>query len=342
MSANEHWEVLGLGPDASQEEIKTAYRRLARENHPDRNPNDLDAAHRFRRAAEAYRALSSAFQTSDEPLAETKSEVLSELFGLARKMAKAKRGADTRFETSVSFLFAMKGGNITISVPIQEGCAHCAGSGVAEGSASYVCGGCKGTGKEAQARGFFSALKSCTECHGLGVIAKERCPTCNGDGCISRQCQLTITVPSGTKDGTRLRVPGRGQMGKYGGNNGDLYVVLKVREHPHIKRKGEELWVTVPVPFAVAVTGGVIPVPTIHGQTTVTIDSGTCSGTVYRLRGQGLNGHDQHVCIEIEVPKSVPDAVLTALHAYAELEKSHKVLRRTDAYLAQVEADSTA
>ncbi len=312
------WAALGLDRGASPEDVKRAYRRLARENHPDQNPGDPAAAERFRRAAEAYRALTSA-ERRPEAQKQPDADVFGRVFG-----RRASRGRDLRYTLELDFVEAGLGGRRRIRLPDRMPCPPCGGTGAAPGSTPILCTRCKGTGELAKGVGFLQARGPCPECAGRGRLHTAACTNCGGLGAVASEREVEVAFSAGAESGTRLRYKGAGERGLGGADSGDLYVTLAVRPHRLLDRDGDDLRVDVPVPFALAVAGGSVRVPTLDGTATLAIPPGTPSGAVLRLEGRGIGGKGALLAtVRIDVPNPLPEAARRALEAYAAAEKPH-------------------
>ncbi len=316
MSKRDYYEILGVNRGASEQEIKSAYRRLAVKHHPDKNPGDPHAEERFKEAAEAYAVLSDAEQKRRYDLfghAGVSSsaaagwgapgfsgfeDILGDLFGFgdvfgatgragARRSA-AQRGADLRYDLEISLEEAAAGMTAQLRIPRLETCHKCEGSGTAPGTRPETCNVCGGSGQMRYQQGFFSVARTCTACRGAGQVITSPCEKCRGAGRVEREKTMEVKIPAGVETGSRLRIQGEGESGRHGGPPGDLYVVINVSEHEQFERQGANLYSSVPISFAQAALGAEIPVDTLDAQQTVKIPAGTQTGTVFRLRGKGL------------------------------------------------------
>ncbi len=348
----DYYKTLGVEKKASAEEIKKAYRKLAREYHPDRNPGNAEAESKFKDISQAYDVLgdpekrkqydsgSGPFATGAGPGggfggfgnfdfdASSMGDILSNLFGGAgagagaggragrggRQRARPERGADLEAQVSISFDQAIAGAQVPLQVPMQATCDTCHGTGAKPGTTPIVCPRCEGRGVETQGQGAFSISVPCSRCGGSGTIIEEPCPTCHGSGAVRTVKRLRVNIPAGVRDGSRIRLAGKGEPGRRGGPPGDLYLVTHVSPSPVFKRKGENLEVEVPLTIPEALRGAEVKVPTLNGTKTLRVPPGTAHGTVQRLRGEGppkLNSGsppqrgDLHYRFVIEVPKQL-------------------------------------
>ncbi len=346
----DYYKTLGVEKKASAEEIKKAYRKLAREYHPDRNPGNAEAESKFKDISQAYDVLgdpekrkqydsgSGPFATGAGPGggfggfgnfdfdASSMGDILSNLFGGAgagaggragrggRQRARPERGADLEAQVSIGFDQAIAGAQVPLQVPMQATCDTCHGTGAKPGTTPIVCPRCEGRGVETQGQGAFSISVPCSRCGGSGTIIEDPCPTCHGSGAVRTVKRLRVNIPAGVRDGSRIRLAGKGEPGRRGGPPGDLYLVTHVSSSPVFKRKGENFEVEVPLTIPEALRGAEIKVPTLDGTKTLRVPPGTAHGTVQRLRGEGppkLNSGsppqrgDLHYRFVIEVPKQL-------------------------------------
>ena len=317
MSKRDYYEVLGVARGATDQEIKSAYRKLALKHHPDRNPGNKVAEDRFKEAAEAYAVLadpdkrhlydrfghaglgaaatgSGGFDpsvfTGFEDILGGLGDVFGfgDLFGGARRRGGVMRGADLRYDLEISFEEAAKGAETAIQIPRQEACETCQGTGVAPGSQRKTCPQCHGRGQLRYQQGFFTVARTCGQCQGTGRIITNPCVTCRGAGRVQKDRKLTVKIPAGIATGQRLRLSGEGEAGAGGGPTGDLYVVIHVQEHPFFQRDGNDLLCEIPVNFPTAALGGEITIPTLEGEESFKIPEGTQPGSTFRLRGRGM------------------------------------------------------
>ena len=312
----DYYEVLGVTRTAAVDEIKGAYRKAALKWHPDRNPeNKSESEVKFRECTEAYSVLSdvqkrqvydtyghaglssAAGQGFDNTAFQDFHDILGDFFGFEdlfggggsrRGRSRAQRGADLRYDMTLTFEEASAGVTTKIKLPRQEFCEACNGTGAKKGTGVQTCHTCGGRGQLAYTQGFFSISRTCPDCQGAGQIVKERCPDCRGQGRLEREKTIELRIPPGVDTGTRLRVAGEGEPGPNGGPAGDLYVVLEVKEHAFFERRGADLYCTIPLGIAQATLGTELQVPGLNGEEKLKIPEGTQSGAVFRIKGRGL------------------------------------------------------
>ena len=326
------YATLGVDKKASAEEVKKAYRKLARKYHPDTNPDDKQAEERFKEVQEAYSILSDpekrkaydsgggVFGGGFDPNAFRGGnfggfgDIISDLFGNARGgggATRPERGRDLETEVHVSFDQAMEGAQVPVSVPLSAPCPTCRGTGAKPGTTPSICSRCQGRGVEAESQGLFSISQPCRQCGGTGTEIKEPCPTCHGSGRTRQVKRYRVNIPGGVRDGGRVRLAGKGEAGPRNGPPGDLYVITRVGESPIFSRKGDHLEVEVPITIPEAIRGATIEVPTLTATKRIRVPPGTKHGTVQRLRGEGppkLGGRgrgDVHYKLLIDVPSSL-------------------------------------
>jgi molecular chaperone DnaJ len=322
----DYYKVLGVGKNASEAEIKKAYRKLARQYHPDRNAGNKQAEERFKEISQAYDVLSDAdkrkeYDRGTGPFGfgmpggfDTGSfgggfgDILSNLFGggagtaggraggtgTRGGRAREQRGRDLETEVSLTFEQAIDGAQVPLAVPTSQPCPTCHGTGAKPGTQPKVCPVCNGRGIESQSQGIFSISQPCSNCGGSGTVIEDPCPTCGGSGAQRSVRRLRVNVPAGVREGSRIRLAGKGEPGMRvagaageTGPPGDLYVITRVSDSPVFKRSGDNLEVEVPLTIPEAIRGGVIEVPTLHGSKRLRVPAGTKHGTVQRLRGEG-------------------------------------------------------
>jgi len=333
------YNTLGVDRKASDDEIKKAYRKLARQYHPDTNHGDAKSEERFKEIQAAYAILS-----DPEKRKQYDSgggifgggfpgggggggfgtgggfggfgDILSDLFGSAggrggARSPRPEQGRDLETEVHISFEQAMEGAQIPVSVPLSAPCPTCHGTGAKPGTQPTICSRCNGRGVEAESQGLFSISQPCRQCGGTGTEIKDPCPTCQGSGRTRQVKRYRVNIPAGVKDGSRVRLAGKGEAGPRGGPAGDLYVVTRVAESPIFKRKGDNLEVEVPITIPEAIRGATIEVPTLTATKRIRVPPGTQHGTVQRLRGEGppkLSGRgrgDMRYRLLIDVPSSL-------------------------------------
>ena len=336
VTKRDYYEVLGVGRNADEQALKAAYRKLAMQHHPDRNPGNKDAEEKFKEAAEAYGVLSdqqkratydrfghqgvqAASQGGIDPSQfQDFSDILGDFFGLGdlfgnraggtRGRARAARGEDVRYDLEISFEEAIRGMSAEIQVPRMDACESCKGSGADANDGLTQCPMCRGRGEVIYQQSFLSIRRTCSQCSGRGQIIRRACAKCKGEAYIRSERKLKINVPPGVDTGTRLRLNNEGQPGASGGQPGDLYVVLKVQEHPIFDRNENDLHCTVPINLAQAALGTTVNVLTFDGLENVKVPEGTQAGTEIRLKSLGapfLNGHgrgDLYVHVDVRVP----------------------------------------
>ncbi|HXM20558.1 MAG TPA: molecular chaperone DnaJ [Terriglobales bacterium] len=329
----DYYEVLGVARESGEQEIKSAYRKLALQFHPDRNPNNPAAEEKFKECSEAYAILADADKRAaydrfghaavsgggsggfDPTVFHDVSEIFGDFFGFgdlfgsgSRRGTRAQRGPDLREDVTLEFEEAVFGTETNVSIRRHETCEDCRGSGAAPGKAPVPCRSCGGRGQVRYQQGFFSMARTCPTCQGAGSVITDPCLKCKGEGRVLRQRTVDAKVPAGVEDGTRIRFTGLGEAGAHGGPPGDLYVVLHVKEHAFFEREGNDLHCVIPISFAQAALGTEIRVPTLEGEHTLKVPDGTQSGTTMRIRGKGvpvLNGHgkgDLFVEVRVQTP----------------------------------------
>jgi molecular chaperone DnaJ len=312
MAKKDYYEVLGLNRDASEEEIRKSYRKLAMKFHPDRNPDSKDAEGKFKEAKEAYEVLSDAEKRGNYDrfghagvdtsaagagagfsggFADAFSDIFGDIFGAGQRgRSNVYRGADLRYNLEIGLEEAARGTETKIRIPTMEECETCHGSGAKPGTSPSTCPTCHGQGQVRLQQGFFSIQQTCPRCHGSGKIVADPCRTCSGAGRMKRQKTLAVKIPAGVDEGDRIRLSGEGEAGVNGGPPGDLYVVIQVRQHAVFQRDHNDLHCEMPVSFATAALGGDIEIPTLDGHAKIRIPQETQSGQVFRLRSKGIKG----------------------------------------------------
>lgn len=353
MAKRDYYDILGLGRNASDEEIKRAYRTLAKKLHPDANPGDSAAGEKFKELSEAYQVLSDpqkrkAYDTfgHDGPqfpgagsgagrgdpfggsggMGDMFEDLLSGFFGGRRRSAAS--GEDLQYELDLTLEEAARGGDRKISFERAEKCGTCGGSGAKAGTRPATCKTCGGRGQVHVSHGFFAISRPCHTCRGTGKIIESPCTACRGGGIVKGTRNLNVTVPPGVDSGMRIRLAGEGEPGDTGGDRGDLYLVVNVRKHELFERDGEDLLLELPIPFTTAVTGGELKLPTLDGGGSLRIPPGTQTGQIFRVKGKGmpaLRGRtkgDLMVRVAVELPRNISRKQAELLKEF-EQESSH-------------------
>jgi molecular chaperone DnaJ len=336
VSKRDYYEVLGVSRTAAEGELKSAYRKLAMQYHPDRNPGDKKAEEKFKEAAEAYAVLADASKRAaydrfghagvgatagagagfDPETFGDFADILGNMFGFGdlfggRRRGGPQRGADLRYDLEISFLESATGAEPTIQIPRQETCETCKGSGAAAGSAPTVCSMCRGQGQVRRQQGFFTIAVTCPQCRGAGKTVAKPCQTCQGAGRVTQERKIKVKIPAGISNGQQLRLQNEGEAGVAGGPSGHLYVVIHVQEHEFFRREANHLFCEVPVNFTTLALGGEIVVPTLDGPERMKVPDGTQTGTTLRLRGKGMpdvNGRgrgDLLITVQVQTPKKL-------------------------------------
>jgi len=343
MSKRDFYEVLGVERQADEKELKSAFRKMAKKYHPDANQGDPSAEVKFKEVGEAYEALKdpqsraaydrfghAAFENGKPgsgqggpggfgpEFSSSMSDVFEDLFGdfmgagggrQQRRSGGAQRGSDLRYNMEVSLIDAFKGKNAQIKVPTSITCETCDGSGAKPGTAPTTCQTCGGAGAVRASQGFFTVERTCPGCHGRGQTIGDPCADCSGQGRVNKERTLSVNIPAGVEDGTRIRLAGEGEAGVRGGSTGDLYIFLSLKPHEFFQRDGADLFCSVPISMPTAAIGGDIEVPTIDGnKARVTIPEGTQSGKQFRLRNKGMpvlrstQMGDMYIQVSVETP----------------------------------------
>ena len=348
MIKKEYYEILGLDRNASEDDIKKNYRKLALKFHPDRNPGNKEAEEKFKEASEAYEVLrdpekrdlynrfgheglsGAGFRgfSGFEDIFSSFGDIFEDIFGFSgtrRSRTGARAGADMRYDLNISFMDAIFGAEKDIDLEKYEACKECQGSGAAPGTSPEVCPRCRGTGQITQSSGFFSISTTCPQCRGEGRIIRTPCKQCLGSGRVRISKKVHLKIPGGVETGSRLRLRGEGEQGKLGGPSGDLYVFLHVEAHEFFQRDGDDIYCQVPVSITQASLGGTIEVPTIDGHESLKIPKGTQSGKVFRLKGKGaphLRGYgrgDQIIQTVVKIPTHLSKKQEELLREFARL-----------------------
>jgi molecular chaperone DnaJ len=352
LSKRDYYEILGVSRDATEADIKKAYRQAAIRHHPDKNPGNREAEEKFKEAAEAYSVLSDperrarydrfghtgvgggGFSGFDPEIFADFGDILGDLFGFgdlfgggSPRREGPRRGGDLRYDLELDLEQVARGLEHEITVPRLETCSTCRGNGAADPGAIASCPQCGGRGTVRFQQGFFSITRSCGRCRGTGRIVTRPCATCEGAGRVPRERKIRVRIPAGVEDGSQLRLAGEGEAGSRGGPPGSLYVVIHVREHPVFQRDGKDLRVLLPVTFSRAFLGGETKVPTLEGSESLRIPEGVQSGTTLRVKGKGIpspNGSargDLYVTLRVVTPRPGRDKKLKDLfRQLAEIE----------------------
>jgi len=340
VSKADYYEVLGVSRDASDQELKSAYRKQAMKFHPDRNPGDRGAEEKFKQASEAYQVLCDADKRAaydryghagvggqgfsgagpfagGVDIGDIFGDLFGEMFstgGSGQRASRQQRGDDLRFDMAINFEDAFFGTETEVKLRRLDACTTCHGSGSASEAGPKVCGTCQGRGQLRYQQGFFSVARTCTACGGTGTVISDPCSTCRGETRVATEIKLKVKVPAGVEDGTRIRYGGEGDAGRGGGPKGDLYIVLSVRAHDFFERHGYDLHCIIPISFPQAALGAEFEIPGIDGQVAIKVPEGTQSGREIRVRGRGVpylnergNG-DLIVKVLVQIPKKLSRA----------------------------------
>lgn len=371
MTKRDYYEILDVPRDASNEDIKRAYRKMALRYHPDKNPGDPEAEEHFKEAAEAYSVLSNADKRAnydrfghagvsgspfdagfDSTVFADFSDILGGLFGFgdlfgrtgSRGRSRSQRGSDLQYELKITLLETAFGTSTKIKIPVLESCAECGGSGAAAGTGPTTCPTCGGRGQQLYSQGFFTISRTCSHCNGSGRIIRTPCGECHGRGRVRREKTIEVKIPAGVASGTRLRLQGEGEAGVHGGSSGDLYILVFVEEHPFYQRDGIDLYLDFPISFAQAALGTDLVIPTLQGDEKLKIPSNTSPDSVFRLKGKGLpeigSSHrgDLYVRIKVEVPRKLNREQKRLLEEFARLTDGE--LHATQQQISQKIRDS--
>jgi molecular chaperone DnaJ len=350
MAKKDFYEVLGVNRDASDDDIKKSYRKLAMKYHPDRNPDNPNAEEHFKEAKEAYEVLSDPQKRSAydqyghagvDPqaggmgsgagfggFAEAFGDIFGDIFGGSpRGRSSVYRGADLRYNLEIGLEEAAKGIEKKIRIPTMEECETCHGSGAKPGTSPITCSTCNGQGQVRMQQGFFSIQQTCPRCHGTGKIVADPCKSCSGAGRIKKQKTLAVKIPAGVDEGDRIRLSGEGEAGTNGGPPGDLYVVIQIRPHGVFQRDQNDLHCEMPISFTTAALGGEIDIPTLDGHAKLKIPAETQSSQVFRLRGKGIKGvrsatHGDLLChVVVETPVKLTERQRELLREFEEINQ---------------------
>ena len=354
MAKRDYYEALGLARDASEDDIKKAYRKMAMKHHPDRNPDSKDAEEKFKEIKEAYEVLSDDQKRAaydryghagvDQShggsggqgfgdFGDAFGGIFDEIFGGRGGGGggggqRVYRGADLRYNMEISLEEAARGVEKTIRIPVTESCETCHGSGAKPGTQPKTCSTCGGAGQVRIQQGFFSVQQTCPKCHGSGRVVTDPCVTCHGAGRMKKQKTLEVKIPAGIDEGMRLRHGGFGEAGVNGGPAGDLYVEIHIKRHAVFEREGDDLHCEMPISFTTAALGGEIDIPTLDGAASIKIPAETQTGKVFRLRGKGiknLRSHmtgDLHCHVVVETPVKLTERQRELLREFDTISRS--------------------
>jgi molecular chaperone DnaJ len=349
MSKRDYYEVLGLNRDASDEEIKKSYRKLAMKHHPDRNPDNPKAEEHFKEAKEAYEILSDASKRSAYDqfghagvdsgaqgggagfgnFTDAFGDIFGDIFGGGgARRSNVYRGADLRYNMEISLEEAARGTETKIRVPTMDECDTCHGSGAKPGTQPVTCPTCAGHGQVRMQQGFFSIQQTCPKCHGSGKVVPQPCTACHGAGRIKAHKTLSVKIPSGVDEGDRIRLSGEGEAGVNGGPSGDLYVMIHIKAHGVFQRDHNDLHCEMPISFSTAALGGEIEIPTLDGSAKIRIPAETQTGKVFRLRGKGIKGvrsqtHGDLMChVVVETPVDLTERQKELLRELEDINQS--------------------
>jgi molecular chaperone DnaJ len=349
MTKRDYYEILGVPHSAQEAETKKAYRQLALQYHPDRNPGNREAEERFKEASEAYEVLRdpekrelydrygheglrktgfSGF-TGFEDIFTSFGDIFEDFFGFGtgrRRTTGPRKGADFRYDLTISFMDAALGKEMEIEIERLETCGTCKGTAIKPGTKKETCAACRGSGQITHSQGFFTLRTTCSRCRGQGFFIPHPCTDCRGTGKVKKPKKIPIKIPAGVDSGNRLRVAGEGGEGERGGRPGDLYVVLHVEPHPFFERHGDDILCQIPISFTQAALGAEIEIPSLNGSRKVSIPAGSQSGQVFTLRGQGIphldsfGKGDQHIQISVKVPTKLNKRQKELLQEFASLD----------------------
>jgi molecular chaperone DnaJ len=357
VSKRDYYEILGVSRTVTEIEMKSAYRKLALKNHPDRNPGDKAAEERFKECAEAYAVLADPDKRAaydrfghaavgnagsagvDPTIFADFGDILGglgdifgfgDILGGGRRRGGPQRGGDLRYDLEITFEESARGTETNIQIPRQEACETCAGTGAAPGSSPVVCNQCRGQGQVRFQQGFFTVARTCPQCRGTGRTIAKPCQTCKGVGQVPKQRKITVKIPAGIATGQQLRIQGEGEGGTGGAPAGNLYVVIHVQEHEFFRRDGLNLFCEIPVNFTTVALGGEIQVPTLEGTEAIKVPEGTATGTTLRLRGKGMpdvNGRgkgDLFATVQVRTPRKLSKDQRHALEQLARMLPAEK------------------
>ncbi|ODV14286.1 MAG: molecular chaperone DnaJ [Thiobacillus sp. SCN 64-317] len=363
MSKRDYYEILGVSRNASDEEIKKAYRKLAMKHHPDRNPDSKGSEEKFKEAKLAYEILSDSDKRTaydqfghagiDQQagmgggggFSDAFSDIFGDIFGGgANRRDRVYRGADLRYNLEIDLEEGARGTETKIRIPTLEECDTCHGSGAKPGTTPTTCTTCSGHGQVRIQQGFFSVQQTCPRCGGTGKMVTDPCLSCHGEGRVKKHKTLSVKIPAGVDSGDRIRLAGEGEAGVNGGPPGDLYVVIHIKEHPVFKREGDNLHCEMPISFATAALGGEVEIPTLDGHAKIKIPVETQSGKVFRLRGKGIKGVRSHapgdlMChMLVETPVNLSERQRELLREFESLSPGRNNNPRAQSFMDKVKS----
>lgn len=370
MSKADYYTLLGVAKNASGDELKKAYRKLAMQYHPDKNPGDKVAEQKFKELSEAYEVLKDeqkraaydryghaafeggggghpgGFDFNSGNFADIFGDLFGDFMGMGGGRSgtnERNQGADLRYNLEITLEEAFAGKQSTIQFSSAAMCDECRGSGCAKHSEPITCTSCRGTGRMRAQQGFFTIERTCSSCFGAGKLIKDPCTKCNGQGRVRKERNLSVTIPAGVEEGTRIRLSNEGEAGLRGGEAGDLYIFISVKPHSFFKRDGKDLHCQVPIKMTTAALGGSIEVPTIDGtRTKVTIPAGTQTDHQFRLRGKGMsilrtrNRGDMYIHINVETPVNLSKRQKELLKEFEEAEDGNSSSPASEGFFSKV------
>jgi len=350
MEEKDYYKILGVSRNATEDEIKKAYRKMALQYHPDRNPGNKEAEEKFKLASEAYEVLRDPEKREIydhygieglkgtgftgfrgfEDIFSTFSDIFDDFFGFGtgyRRKTRPRPGADLRYDLKISFFDAAFGKETEIEIPKNVTCEACYGTGAKSGTYPTTCPNCRGTGQVTRSQGFFTISTTCTQCHGEGKVILNPCKECRGTGKVRKNKKIQIKIPPGVDTGSKLRIRGEGEEGERGGPPGDLFVFIYVEPHEFFQRDGDDIICQIPISFAQAALGAEIEIPTLNGKRTITIPKGTESGEIFKIKGEGfprIKGHgkgDLVVQVIVKTPKNLTKRQEELLREFEEISR---------------------
>ncbi|MBT9540211.1 molecular chaperone DnaJ [Thiobacillus sp.] len=369
MSKRDYYEILGVAKNASDEEIKKAYRKLAMKHHPDRNPDDKGAEEKFKEAKLAYEVLSDSDKRAaydqfghagvdqqagmggggfggGSGFSDAFSDIFGDIFGGGggNRHDRVYRGADLRYNLEIGLEEAARGTETKIRIPTLEECGVCHGSGAKPGTTPTTCTTCGGHGQVRIQQGFFSVQQTCPRCGGSGKMVSDPCTACHGEGRVKKHKTLSVKIPAGVDNGDRIRLGGEGEAGVNGGPAGDLYVVIQLKEHAVFKRDGDDLHCEMPISFATAALGGEVEIPTLDSHAKIKIPPETQTGKVFRLRGKGIKGvrsqapGDLMCHMQVETPVNLSERQRELLREFDTLSSGRNNNPRAQSFMDKVKS----